>query len=108
MSKVKDFKLGAILTMTTGFSCIDDFNKVWELVWYVCDDNMIGPMGICFVRDDVREHLLTIHPELKDVKYRKGMNINKFITEQEERFGKFLPVTKLGVKLPSKDLVKKL
>ncbi len=44
MSKVKDFKLGAILTMTTGFSCIDDFNKVWELVWYVCDDNMIGPI----------------------------------------------------------------
>ena len=100
MSRVKDFEIGAILSMTTGYSCVDDFNKVWKLVWYVCDDTLIGPMGLGMVKDDVKKHLLSIHPELKGVKYKKGQDIHEFISQQEEKFGSVLPVTKLGVKLP--------
>lgn len=98
----KDFELGAILTMTTGYSCIDDFSKVFELVWFVCDDNMINTIGLGVVKDDVKNHLLTIHPELKNVRYKKGEDIQEFLFEQEEKFGNILPVTKLGMKLPEK------
>ncbi len=100
MSKVENFELGAILSMTTGYSCVDDFDKVWKLVWFVCDDNMIGPMGLGMVKDEVKNHLLAIHPELKNVKYQKGKDIHEFIFQQEEKFGNVLPVTKIGVKLP--------
>ena len=100
MGEFEEFELGAILSMTTGYSCVDDFNKVWKLVWFVCDDNMIGPMGLGMVKDEVKSHLLAIHPELKNVKYRKGKDINEFVSQQEEKFGRTLPVTKLGVELP--------
>lgn len=100
MSKVKNFELGTILSMTTGYSCVDDFDKVWKLVWFVCDDDMIGPMGLVMVKDEVKSHLLAIHPELRNVKYQKGKDIHEFVSQQEEKFGRVLPVTKLGVKLP--------
>lgn len=100
MSEVENFELDAILSMTTGYNCVDDFGKVWKLVWFVCDDNMIGPMGLGMVKDEVKSHLLTIHPELKNVRYQKGKNIREFIFQQEEKFGNVLPVTKIGVKLP--------
>ena len=106
MDKIKNFELGAILTMTTGYSCVDDFDKVWKLVWYVCDDNMIGPMGLGMVKDKVKNHLLRIHPELENVKYKKGKDIYKFISQQEEKFGTILPVTKLGIELPKEYKIK--
>lgn len=106
MSRVKKFELGAVLTMITGYSCVDDFNKVWELVWFVCNDNMISPMGLGMVKDEVKGHLLAIHPELKNVKYQKDKDIHEFVSQQEEKFGSVLPVTKLGVKLPEEYAIK--
>ena len=100
MREVENFELGAILSMTTGYSCVDDFDKVWKLVWFVCDNNMIGPMGLGMVKDEVKSHLLAIHPELKNVRYQKEKDIHEFIFQQEEKFGSVLPVTKIGVKLP--------
>ena len=102
MSEVKNFELGAILTITTGYSCVEDFSKVFELVGFVCNDNTINTLGLGMVKEDVKKHLLTIHPELQDIRYQKGTNINKFITKQEKKFGSFLPVTQLGINLPEK------
>lgn len=102
MSNVKKFELGAVLSMTTGYNCVDDFDKVWELVFFVCNDNMMGPMGLGMFKDRIKEHLLSIHPELANVKYNKNRDINDFISEQEEKFGSFIAVTQLGVKLPKK------
>lgn len=97
---VENFELGTILTMTTGYTCTDDFDKVWRLVWFICDDTMINTTGLFIVKDDIKKHLLTIHPELENVKYQKSRDLNKFLVEQEEKFGSVLPVTKLGVNLP--------
>ena len=106
MNKIKNFELGTILTMITGYSCVDDFNKVWNLVWYVCDNNKIGPIGIGMVKDEVKSHLLTIHPELKSISYQKGKKIDEFVSQQVEKFGSVLPVTKLGVEIPEKYRIK--
>ena len=100
---VQNFELGTVLTMTTGYTCTDDFDKVWRLVWFICDDTMINTMGLFMVKDDIKKHLLSIHPELADVKYQKGRDISKFLAEQEAKFGSFLPVTKLGVNLPQQE-----
>lgn len=32
MSEVKQFELDAILTIITGYNCVDNFDKVWQLV----------------------------------------------------------------------------
>ena len=103
MGEVKNFELGAILSMTTGHSCVDSFDKVFQLVWFVCDDPYINSMGLGMVAEDVKKHLLTIHPELKDVVFRRGQNVEKFMHVQEEKFGKYLPVTREGEMLPKKD-----
>ncbi len=108
MNKVENFELGAILTIITGFNCTDDFDKVWRLVWFVCNDNMIGPMGLGVVKDKAKRHLLKIHPELESVKYQSGINIDEFVSKQEEKFGNVLPVTKVGVKLPKEYSTKPL
>ena len=100
MSKVKEFELGAILSMTTGYSCVDNYDKVWKLVCFVCDDNMLGPMGFGMVRDEVKSHLLAIYPDLKNAIFHEGEDVNEFVSQQEEKFGSILPVTKIGVKLP--------
>lgn len=102
---VKDFELGTILTMILGTNCVDDFNKMWKLVWFVCDDT-IGPIGLTFAKDTIKEHLLTIHPELKNITYKPYKNLNEFLLEQEKKFGSVLPITKLGVKLPEEYTIK--
>lgn len=63
---------------------------------------MIGPIGLGMVKDQVKNHLLTIYPELKEAKYQEGKDIDEFISQQVEKFDRVLPVTKLGIKLPEK------
>ena len=100
MNEVENFELGAVLTMTTGYNCTDDFDKVWKLIWFVCDDNMIGPLGAGMVKNKIKRHLLTIHPELKEAIYHKGEDVREFVLEQSKKFGSEIPVTRLGIKLP--------
>lgn len=99
MDDVKDFELGTILTMTTGNVFVDNFIKVFELAWFVFNDNFINTIGLDTVKNNIKEHLFTIYPELRNVKYRKGVNPDKFLEEQEKIFGSYLPVTRLGQKL---------
>ena len=106
MSEVENFELGTVLTMTTGYSCVDDFDKVWKLVWYVCDNDMIGPLGLGMVKDEIKSHLLAIHPGLKNVRYQEGEDIHEFVLQQEQIFGSVLPVTKIGEKLPEEYITK--
>ena len=34
------------------------------------------------VKDQVKNHLLTIYPELKEAKYQEGKDIDEFISQQ--------------------------
>jgi len=51
------------------------------------------------VKNKVKSHLLTIHPDLKNVRCQKGKNIHEFVSQYEEKFNNVLPVTKMGVEL---------
>lgn len=103
MSEIRNFKLGTILTVTTGYNLTKDNNidDVYELYWFIHDDEFINGMGIGTLKAPTKNHLLTIHPELKEVKFKKGHDVNKFVLKQEKKFGEFLPVTRLGEALPS-------
>lgn len=99
MSEIKNFKLGVILTVTTGHVLLkknDNFGEVHKLFWWVYDDNLIDDLGIGMLQKEMKEHLLKIHPQLKNVKFRKGINVEKFILKQEKKFGEFLPVCKIN------------
>jgi len=99
-TEIKNFDITTILTLITGYSLVDDFSKVFELVWFIYNDNMINVTGLDVVKDSVKNHLLTIHPELKNIRYQKCLDLSEFISEQTQKFGSILPVTRLGVKLP--------
>lgn len=61
---------------------------------------MIKSMDFRIINYKVKNHLLTIHPFLKDIKYQDNMDRYEFISKYEKEFGYILPVTKLGTKLP--------
>lgn len=103
----KEFSLEAILTATTGIRCIDDFNKFFELVWFVFNDDTIGNIGLAGVSKELKRHLLTIHPQLADAQYNAlfETNFETWLKLQKEKFGETLPVCQIGQTLsvePSK------
>ena len=97
----ENFELESILSITTGINCCNDgeFTKVFELAWFVYDDPFISTMGLCSIVPELKEHLFCIHPELREVKFDKKVSFDKWITNQKEKFGEFLPVSQLGEKL---------
>ena len=97
----KDFSLETILTITTGISFTDCFDDIYELSFFVYDDPYISPLGLSFIKYDLRNHLLTIHPELNGVvpSYASIKNykaLDSWINKQKSIFGDTLPVSKLG------------
>jgi len=107
----KEFSLEAILSITTGISCTADFDKVYELVWFVYNDSLINSLGLGIIKDELKEHLLNIHPELRDISYSKKSLKNKsyltnWLEKQKETFGEILPVSRLGESLEESYIAK--
>lgn len=92
----KDFELETILSVTTGINCSNDFSKVHELACFVFNDNFMNTMALEFCKDDLKEHLLDIHPQLRNVTppiIHYGIFLDSWLRQQKEKFGKFLPVS---------------
>lgn len=102
----RNFELGTILSVTTGTNYTDDFGKVYDLAGYVFSDDMLSPLAIGVLKDDLRNHLLTIHPELKDVRCT-CRNRLAWLEKQKIKFGSELAISKLGMPLEEKGTVKK-
>lgn len=107
----EDFDLETILTITTGINLTDDFNKVFELAWFVFDDPYINVSGIYFLQDSLKEYILHIYPELADItevpKFKYSQKY--WLEEQKIKFGKVLPIIKTkdnSISKKSKTLVK--
>lgn len=103
MSEIRNFKLGTILSITTGCNLTKKgkFGEVEELFWWIYDDDLINSTGMGILKEETKNHLLTLHPELKEVTYKKGSDVDKFVLKQEKKFGKVLPVTRIGEELPN-------
>ena len=96
---VRNFDIRTILSLITGINYTDDFSKVYELVWFVCNDNLISPLGLKVVKEDVKKHILDLYPELEGLKTTTTKNFSKFLYEIKEKYNNTLPITKLGFEL---------
>ncbi len=108
----RNFELGTILTFTTGINCTDNFYKAYELAWFVFDDKFITGTGLRIVKDKLKEHLLNLYPQLKDVNYIAYLetSFEAWLSAQKEKYGELLPVRQLVQtkrKLKEQTLVKK-
>ena len=92
----KDFELETILSVTTGINCTNNFSKVHELLSFVFNDNFMNNMALEFCKDDLKEHLLNIHPQLINVippTIHYGIFLDSWLKKQKETFGDFLTVS---------------
>lgn len=97
----KEFKLETILSLITNKSFVDDFNEVFELVWFIYNDKNINTCGICVLREEMKEHLLNIHPELNeidDIPVFK-FSLDGWMKQQKLKYGESLPICRIGEKL---------
>ena len=99
MAQQEDFDLETILSVITGINCTDDFFKVYELYWYLFEDQSITYDGIVKLHDIAKNHILKIHPELKSVKYDTSMDLKNWIKIQKVRFGEELTMCVVGERL---------
>ena len=95
----KGFDLETILSVTTGVSLVDDFNKVLELAQYIYNDKLINDFALVFLKDDLRDYILECHKELAGLcpppsyVYYKGPKqikislLSTWIDEQKKIFG---------------------
>ena len=99
---IENYELETILYITTGYKIIDDCDKAYNLIWFVCNNPWLGPLGCAFARDTVIDHLISLYPELKEIDHVEAEGICKFLATKEETYNKFLPITMLNRELPNK------
>ena len=97
----QDFDLRTILTVTTGINCVDDVSKVYELAWFVYDNDKMNNDELNARLGELKGHLLTLYPSLKDVTYNPQVETSfySWLLDQLLEYGETLPVSKLGESL---------
>lgn len=94
----KDFKLETILTVTTGINFTDRFNDVFELAYFIFDDNYITLTGLRALKDKMSIHIFNIHPEIKNlgyVPYSKFLR-QRWIEDAKDKLGSTLEISRYG------------
>ena len=92
----EEFSLESILSIITGRKFVNDFNEIYELYWFMFEDPFINATGICYLKDKASKHILNIHPELKNVSFKNGTDVNKWLDEQRQKFGNTLLISIVG------------
>lgn len=101
----EDFDLESVLTVVTGVNCTNDFEKVIDLFSFIFEDPLISMDKIIFLKNTAKNHILKIHPELKNISFDKdiifnngdkGIIFNKWINAQKVRFGDTVTVSVIG------------
>ena len=92
----EDFDLESVLSIITGINCTDDFYKVYELMWFMFEDQAIDNDKIIFLRNIAKNHILNIHPELKRVKIDTNIPLDYWIKKQKFIYGNTLTISVVG------------
>lgn len=100
---VAEFDLELILFFTANVNCLKNQMDMFHLPWFLYPDifhcdTVYPPKN---ATENIVKHLLTLYPELKDVKYNKDSGISKeeWLSIQKEKFGNTLPVCKFYMSL---------
>ena len=107
MKEIRNFDLATIYALFTDFKERDFtpnpvyMNGVFELVKFVFDVEVVNWEYVNKVRDRLKNHILNIHPELREFVYKPRSGVDNFLLNVQEKLGKeYLPITKIGNKLP--------
>lgn len=96
--EVKNFDLATILSLTTKRNLTNSNNQVIDkllnLVQFIYDDELIPTFGLYTLTDHAIEHIFRYYPELKDVTYEEGTDVDSFMAKQTARFGNVLPINR--------------
>lgn len=65
----RKFKIETVLSAISGINITSDFKEVFELYWYVFDDNTINDSGLVMLRQTLFEHLGNQYEELYKARY---------------------------------------
>ena len=96
MKLQEEFSLESILSIVTGINCTNDFYEVYELIWFMFEDEFINDSGLLQKEEIARRHILNIHPELRSISYNRIDNIDDWINKQKDLFGDTLPISIIG------------
>ncbi len=106
-TKVREYDLKDIFAVFTDFNERDFtpnpvyMNGVFELVKFVFDVEVVNWECVNKMRDRLKKHILNIHPELRNFVYKQRSGVDNFLLDVQEKLGKeYLPITKIGEKLP--------
>lgn len=94
---MQNFNLETIFSIIFGINFTNDFDSVYRLAWFVYDNPRINKCGLVSLKGNLRQHLLSIYPEFKNITYvpKNSKNYEKWINLQKLKFGDSLPVSKL-------------
>ena len=106
-AKVREFDLSVILSFTCGYVVTPGTNleQIAEQMTlaYFLDDNLLFDTYIPQKNstEKMEQHILMLHPQLKDVKYNPSEGISKtdWVRKQKAIFGEKLPICIMGHKL---------
>ena len=96
----KAFKLEVILTFIIKHSCTNDKSAIMDLAKFLYGNEYIMELTNEEM-NYIKDHLLRIHPKLKDVKYSfcTIKSFQKWIVEQKVTFGEELEISPFGYSL---------
>lgn len=84
----KKFTIRTILTAISGQNISKDFSEVFELYWYVFDDNTINDSGLLILKDALFSHLVKQYKELAKAKYYVYTQVSML----EQKYGEYLEI----------------
>lgn len=91
---MREFDLATILSVITGINLEEDFNKVFELAKYIYNDEFINDSAISYLRNDMKDYLISLYPELGELGYipQSIIYLELWIDMQKEKFGESLSI----------------
>ena len=104
----RDFELNTILSIIIGEYCSDDIVKVYDLASFVYDKRITEAHELTELLMPLKEHLLKIHPQLKDCTYnpRVEFSFDSWLRSQQYDYGKTLSVCKINPTLEPKQNIR--
>lgn len=103
----KDFDLEVILNVIIKIKYKENLNEIYNLYWFLYDDPFIMMDQIVFRDKEVINHLITIHPWLIQIKYKKQNDYDKWMMEQKCIYGDKITISKIGLPLSKNKLLSK-
>lgn len=100
----REYDLETILTITTGKSFIDNWDKIFHLMSFVFGDCPINNVNFPILLETLRAHIIYLYPVFAFLVPNKEIEPNSYIWIEARKlqYGSTLPICPIGEKLSQK------